>query len=418
MSLTVKVLLGLVAGLLAGFGVAASGMPALETAVQWIEPLGRIWVNAIRMTVIPLVGSLLVVGIVGTDVRAVGRIGTRAIGLFLGLIAFAAVMTAIVVPPLVSLLPADPQAAASLRDSLGGSGGAESQVLTMGEWLVSLVPTNPIGAMADGAMLPFIIFILLFSLAAARIKPVQKEAITGFFKAVSEAMLVLIGWILDLAPIGVFALSLGLGANMGLNTAGAILAYIVIHSGLCILLLALTYPLAVFGGGLPLKEFSGASIPAQAVAFSSRSSLASLPPAVEEAENRLKLPAAINSFLLPLGFSVFRITAPVPMIVGAYFIAFFYGIQLEPIHLLTMVLTSILASFTVPGVPGGGVIAAVPVLMAVDLPVEGIGILLAVDTIPDIFRTTANVTANIGAAVVLAKGESRSQEDGPSPAPS
>ena len=124
MSLTVKVLLGLVAGLLAGFGVAAAGVPSLETAVHWIEPLGRIWVNAIRMTVIPLVGSLLVVGIVGTDVRAVGRIGTRAIGLFLGLIAFAAVMTAIVTPPLVSRLPADPMAAASLRERLVGSGGA------------------------------------------------------------------------------------------------------------------------------------------------------------------------------------------------------------------------------------------------------------------------------------------------------
>jgi Na+/H+-dicarboxylate symporter len=225
-------------------------------------------------------------------------------------------------------------------------------------------------------------------------------------------MLVLIGWILDLAPIGVFALALNLGANMGLNTAGAILAYIVIHSGLCIILLGAVYPLAVFGGRLPLREFSGASLPAQAVAFSSRSSLASLPPAVEECEKRLKLPAAINSFLLPLGFSVFRITAPVPMIVGAYFIAYFYGITLEPIHLLTMVVTSLLASFTVPGVPGGGVIAAVPVLMAVNLPVEGIGILLAVDTIPDIFRTTANVTANVGAAVVLARGEEEKRADG------
>jgi Na+/H+-dicarboxylate symporter len=130
---------------------------------------------------------------------------------------------------------------------------------------------------------------------------------------------------------------------------------------------------------------------------------------VEEAEERLKLPPAINSFLLPLGFSVFRITAPVPMIVGAYFIAYFYGIGLEPIHLLTMTVTSVLASFTVPGVPGGGVIAALPVLMAVGLPAEGIGILLAVDTIPDIFRTTANVTANIGAAVVLARGERKEQ---------
>jgi len=405
MSLTVKVLLGLVAGLLAGFGVGAADIPALETAASWIEPLGRLWVNAIRMTVIPLVGSLLVVGVVGTDVRAVGRIGGRALALFLSLIAFAAVLTAAVTPPLVSRLPSDPQAAAALRESLGGAGDAQAQVLSLGEWLVSLVPTNPMEAMADGAMLPFIIFTLLFSLAAARIAASHRELITGFFKAVSEAMLVLIGWILELAPIGVFALALSLGANMGLNTAGAILAYVAIHSGLCILLLGAVYPLAVVGGRMSLKEFSGASLPAQAVAFSSRSSLASLPPAVEECEQRLRLPAAINSFLLPLGFSVFRITAPVPMIVGAYFIAFFYGIELGPMVLLTMVVTSLLASFTVPGVPGGGVIAAVPVLMAADLPVEGIGILLAVDTIPDIFRTTANVTANVGAAVVLARGE-------------
>ncbi|MGD2121730.1 MAG: dicarboxylate/amino acid:cation symporter [Gemmatimonadota bacterium] len=415
MSLTVRVLLGLVLGLLAGFGVGAAGVDFLNDLVGWIEPLGRMWVNAIRMTVIPLVGSLLVVGVVGTDVRAVGRIGGRAIGLFLALIAFAAVLTALVTPPLVGRLPVDAAAAESLRESLAGAGQAESQVQSIGEWLVSLIPTNPMEAMADGAMLPFIIFTLLFSLAAARIAADHKEAIVGLFKAISEAMLVLIGWILDLAPIGVFALALSLGANMGLNAAGAILAYIIIHSGLCIILLGVVYPLAVVGGRLPLKEFSGASLPAQAVAFSSRSSLASLPPAVEEAENRLKLPAAINSFLLPLGFSVFRITAPVPMIVGAYFIAYFYGITLEPLQLLTMVATSLLASFTVPGVPGGGVIAAVPVLMAVDLPVEGIGILLAVDTIPDIFRTTANVTANIGAAVVLARGEEKSDRNGKSP---
>ena len=407
MSLTIKVLVGLVGGLLAGIAVAASGLPALETAADWIEPLGRIWVNAIRMTVLPLVGSLLVVGVVGTDIRAVGRIGGRAVLLFVTLITFAAALTALVTPPLVARLPADPTAAAALREGLARAGEAlaHTPVLTVREWLVSLVPTNPIGAMAEGAMLPFIIFTLLFALAAARLARERRELLTEFFRAVSEAMLVLISWILELAPIGVFALALNLGANMGLAAAGAILYYVVIHSGLCILLLAGIYPLAVFGGRLSLKEFSAASLPAQAVAFSSRSSLASLPPAVEEAKNRLKLPDAINSFLLPLGFSTFRITAPVPMIVGAYFIAYFYGITLEPIHLATMVVTSILASFTVPGVPGGGVIAAVPVLMAVGLPVEGIGILLAVDTIPDIFRTTANVTGIMGAAVVLARGE-------------
>jgi Na+/H+-dicarboxylate symporter len=407
MSLTIKVLMGLVGGLVAGIAVAASGVPALETAAEWMEPLGRLWVNAIRMTVLPLVGSLLVVGVVGTDVRAVGRLGGRAVLLFVALIAFAAVLTALVTPPLVARLPADPEAAAALREGLAraGEAAAQTRVLTVKEWLVSLVPTNPVGAMAEGAMLPFIIFTLLFALAAARLPRERREVLTEFFRAVSEAMLVLITWILELAPMGVFALALNLGANMGLAAAGAIVYYVVIHSGLCVLLLAGIYPLAVFGGRLSLKEFSGASLPAQAVAFSSRSSLASLPPAVEEARNRLKLPEAVNSFLLPLGFSTFRITAPVPMIVGAYFIAYFYGVTLEPIHLATMVVTSVLASFTVPGVPGGGVIASMPVLMAVGLPVEGIGILLAVDTIPDIFRTTANVTGIMGAAVVLARGE-------------
>jgi proton glutamate symport protein len=412
MSLTMKVLAALAGGLAAGFAVGASGVPALHTAAEWIEPLGRIWVNAIRMTVLPLVGSLLVVGVVGTDVRAVGRIGGRAVLLFVALITFAAILTALVTPPLVARLPANPEAAAALQEGLAQAGAAVSQtrVLTVKEWLVSLVPTNPIGAMAEGAMLPFIIFTLLFALAAARLAPEGRELLTGFFRAVSEAMLVLINWILALAPVGVFALALNLGANMGLAAAGAIVYYVLIHSGLCIVLLASVYPLAVFGGRLSLKAFSEASLPAQAVAFSSRSSLASLPPAVEEARNRLKLPDAINSFLLPLGFSTFRITAPVPMIVGAYFIAYFYGITLEPLHLLTMVVTSVLAAFTVPGVPGGGVIAAMPVLMAVGLPVEGIGILLAVDTIPDIFRTTANVTAVMGAAVVLARGERDEKE--------
>ncbi len=407
MSLTLKVLAALVGGLSAGLAITASGVSWLGTLAAWIEPLGRIWVNAIRMTVLPLVGSLLVVGVVGTDVRAVGRIGGRAVLLFVSLIAVAAILTALVTPPLVALLPSDPDAAATLRQGLAGDGGAAAQtrVLTVREWMVSLVPTNPVGAMAEGAMLPFIIFTLLFALAAARLAPERKTLLTDFFRAVSDAMLVLINWILELAPIGVFALALNLGANMGLAAAGAILYYVAIQSGLCIVLLLAVYPLAVFGGRLSLKEFSAASLPAQAVAFSSRSSLASLPPAVEEAKNRLKLPDAINSFLLPLGFSTFRITAPVPMIVGASFIAYFYGITLGPMQMATMVVTSVLASFTVPGVPGGGVIAALPVLMAVGLPAEGIGILLAVDTIPDLFRTTANVTGNIGAAVVLARGE-------------
>ncbi len=363
--------------------------------------------NAIRMTVLPLVGAMLVAGVVGSDHRAVGRVGGRAALAFVVLVAAAALLTAVVTPTLLAWLPTDPAAAAALRNTVGAAvpDAAQSQVPTVQDWLVGLVPVNPVGAMAQGTMLPFIIFVVLFSLAAARLPLERRRLVTELAQAVADAMMMLITWVLRAAPIGVFALALTLGMNLGLAAAEAILVYVALHSALCIVLTAAIYPAAIVLGRLPVTDFTAATLPVQAVAFSSRSSLASLPAAVEQCKTRLHLPDAITSFLLPLGFATFRIAAPVPMIAGACFIAHLYGISLGAAQLATMVVTSIAASFTVPGVPGGSVIAALPVLMSAGLPAEGLGILLAVDTIPDVFRTTANVTANMGVAVVLAKGE-------------
>ena len=158
------------------------------------------------------------------------------------------------------------------------------------------------------------------------------------------------------------------------------------------------YPAAVFVGRVPLRRFARAALPAQAVAFSSRSSIAALPALIESARTRLGLPDAIAVFILPLATALFRVGATLGLMTGCLFIARLYGIAIGPGQVATLVLTSVLTSFSIPGIPGGSILAMVPVLASVGLPIDGLGILLGVDTIPDIFRTTANVTGQLAAA--------------------
>jgi Na+/H+-dicarboxylate symporter len=151
-------------------------------------------------------------------------------------------------------------------------------------------------------------------------------------------------------------------------------------------------------------DFARAALPAQAVAFSSRSSLASLPAMIESAREQLRLPDEITSFFLPLAASVYRIGAAVGQTVGVLFIAQLYGVTLGPAQLASVVLTVVATSFSVPGIPGGSIVIMAPVLMDAGLPLEGIGILLGADTIPDMFRTTANVTGHMAMAVAIGTG--------------
>jgi Na+/H+-dicarboxylate symporter len=181
--------------------------------------------------------------------------------------------------------------------------------------------------------------------------------------------------------------------------------YIGVVSALSMLLIGLLYPVAVIGGRVTLVAFARAILPAQAMAFSGRSSLAALPAMITATRDTLKLPSQIAGFLVPLLTATFRIGAGVGQTVPVVFIAHLYGIPLGPAQLATIAFTSIIVSFSIPGIPGGTIIAMVPVLMAAGLPIEGAGIMLGVDTIPDMFRTTANVTGDMTAAVVLGARE-------------
>ena len=408
MSLTLQVLIGLIAGLALGIGIAGSDSAFAHTLLATAGPVGTIFINAIRMTVIPLVVATLIVGVsAAPDPKAVGRIGLRSLVIFVIVVSVAAAFGVLLGAPLLAAFPLDPAAVDALRASATNiEGAASGAVPSFTEWVIGLVPVNVIKAAADGAMLPLILFSVVFAAALTRVAPDRRASVVGFFEGVQDASLVLVRAILALAPIGVFGLAVPLAAKMGIAAAGALVGYIAIVSGICIAFMALVlYPAAVVIGRVPLREFARAALPAQGIAFSSRSSLAALPALLETVSSTLRLPPTIGSFFIPLAASMFRAGAGIGQTVGVLFIAKLYGVDLGTAQLLTIAVTSVITSFSVPGVPGGSILVMVPVLMAAGIPIEGIGILLGVDTIPDMFRTTTNVTGHMSAAVVLSRGE-------------
>jgi len=403
-----RVLVALIAAILLGMIISASGSVSLTTAADAIAPIGAVWVNAIRMTVIPLVVSLLITGVASaSDVKAIGRIGGRSLLVFVTLIAVVAIVVIPLAPLVFSLLPqggarqALPAGAAEAAGQVVSSG----QVQTFSTWLTSLVPTNPVAAAANGAMLPLIVFTLLLAVAIARSGPETRTTLVTFFRALGEAMLVLVHWIIRLAPIGVFALVLPLAVHVGGVMAGGIGFYVVAYSLVSIVVILLLYPVVAIFGGIPVRRFARAALPSQLIAFSSSSSIASLPALVESAEQGLGLPKPITGFVLPLAVSTFKIAGPVSWTMGALFVGWFYGVPLHARELATIAAATVFLSFGVPGIPRGAFIMLAPLFSAIGLPVEGIGILIAVDAVPDLFATTLNVTGDLAAAAIVAKGQ-------------
>ncbi len=411
MSLTTKVLIALLAGLALGILLAVTAFPGAPTITAILDPIGTLFINAIRMTVIPLVVSCLVVGVSSApDPRSVGRIGARAIVVFIVVCATSSATGLLLGVPLMELFPLDPAVVESLRASAmeGAASAAERAqgVQTLTQWLVSLVPVNPVGAAASGAMLPLIVFTVLFAAALLRVEGDRRVAVVRFFEGLQDASLVLVRAILAFAPLGVFALAVPLAARMGLSAIGALASYIAIVTGVCVLYnVAFLYPAAILLGRVPLKLFARAALPAQGIAFSARSSLAALPAMLESVEQVLRLPPSISKFFIPLSSSMFRAGAGVGQVIGVLFLARLYGVDLGTAQYLSIGLATIVTSFSVPGVPAGSMIVMIPVLTAAGVPIEGIAILIGVDTIPDMFRTTTNITGHMTAAVILARGE-------------
>jgi Na+/H+-dicarboxylate symporter len=266
------------------------------------------------------------------------------------------------------------------------------------------VPANPVRAAAEEQFLPLILFTVVFALALTRITPERREGVGRFFRGVADTMFVLIRWVLWFTPVGVFALAFALAARTGLGGAGALIYFVVLLSALLLLFTLVLYPVGTLAGGAPTGAFVRALIPAQAVAVSTRSSLACLPSLMDGAERELRLAPAVAGFVLPLSVSTFKVHRTISDVVELLFLARLYGIELGPGQVATFFVTALILSFSAVGIPSGGYsFKTLPAFLAVGIPLEGVAILKAVDVIPDIFKTLLNVTGDMTAATILAR---------------
>ncbi|MDP9199109.1 MAG: dicarboxylate/amino acid:cation symporter, partial [Pseudomonadota bacterium] len=267
----------------------------------------------------------------------------------------------------------------------------------------SFVAPNVIEAAAGDAMLALAVFALILGFAITRIEPARQLGLRTFFEAIAEAMLVIVGWVLLVAPIGVFALAFVVGARTGFDSLGAFAHYVAIVSLALIVITLLAYPLAIYGGRIRLATFARAMIPAQSVAISTQSSLASLPAMIEAARGPLAQPPQVVGITLPLAVSLFRFTSPAGNMAVAIYLAGLHGIDLSFWQLAAGVVVAAIVSVAAVGIASAVTFFAMmaPICLAMGVPIELLALLIAVETIPDIFRTIGNVTADVAVTTVI-----------------
>lgn len=405
MSSSTRILLALVVGLVIGISLSAAQPTWLPRSISIAEPIGSLWLDALRMTVIPLVFSLLITGIASTSATtAAGGLTARSMLLFTVVLLGAGVFGEVVVTAFLALWPIPASAAEALRASVESSSTIVPAVAPLSEWLGALVPTNPIKAAADGEMLPLVLFALIFGFAVTRLVKAQARLMVDFFQALVDAMMVIVDWVILVGPIGVFALAYVVGARVGLAAAGALAHYLVLLVVVQVLVILLIYPLVAIGARMPLARFARGVAPAQVVATSTQSSLASLPAMVESSRD-LGVPNHVTALVMPLAVSVFRFTSPVANLAVVLYSASLFGVELGFVHYAVGIVVAYLMSVASVGLPGqvSFFAAIAPICLAMGVPVGMLPLLLAVETIPDIFRTIGNVTADVGITAVLGR---------------
>ena len=267
-AVSIRILASLILGLLLGAALSAFA-PALAPKVLSVaQPVGRLWLDALTMTVTPLVFGLVVTGIAATA-AADGAAG-RAFGWLAILLAAACTVSALFSTAFLTLWPVT----AGLTPD---AAGPTPEVASAAEWLTAFIPTNPIKAAAETAVAPLVVFALLFGFASRRIPPPLQLSLISVIEAMVETMLVIVRWVLWLGPLGVGALAIAVGVQLGAGAFGALLQYVLLASGACLVMAILAYPMVVAFGGISPLRFARAALPAQAVAFSTQSSLATLP---------------------------------------------------------------------------------------------------------------------------------------------
>jgi proton glutamate symport protein len=389
----------LAAGL--GLGIVLEGSALAATILPLADVVGTLWLRGLQMTIVPLVAALLVVGIVQTVAAArAGKVAATALVLFGAVLTTGTVFAAFAMPALLEAFPIPQAAAEALRQGLAGP--AETRVPGIADFLKSLVPANIFAAAAETAMIGIIVFFSLLGLAIVRLPDVHRKLMVTFFEAVTGAMLVIIGWVLWIAPLGVFALSLTVAGQSGAAALGALAHYILTVAAMGAAVFVLAYGVAVVAARQPLGRFARAVLPVQAMAISTQSSLASLP-AMLGACRTLGLRDTSGELVLPLAVALFRATGPAMNLGVAIYVAKLAGMELTPLMLATGVLVALATTIGSVSLPGAisFVTAIGPIAIAMGVPVGPLALLVAVEVLPDIMRTVGNVTMDVAVTATV-----------------
>ena len=415
MSLSLRIFLSLLAGLAAGTLLTAFASPAaIAAAAAVFEPIGGLWLDALQMTVIPLVIGLLFTGIADAARSArTSRLAGHALLLFGALVIGGAAITVVFVPELLKLWPIAAEQARSLIVAEAGTTAAAPATMTAAAWLRGFVPTNVFAALAGGTMLQLVVFTGAFAMAATRLPETQRSVLTTLFNAVTQAMLVLVKWILALAPIGVFALAAMVGIKAGVDAVGVLAHYVAVVIAAQLVIIVLIYVLAAAFSRPGLLAFARAALPAQVVAISTQSSIATLPAMVTAATVSLRVPNAVARLVLPMAVSIFRVTSAPANLAVVLYVAHLHGVALGPAQLATGVAVAFAVSIASVGLPGqvSFITSVAPIALAMGVPIGALPLLIAVEMVPDIFRTLGNVSADIAVTAVLARDETLARDE-------
>ncbi|GAA4043031.1 dicarboxylate/amino acid:cation symporter [Sphingomonas rosea] len=389
--------LGLLLGVLA-HGRVADGSPVVEAA----RLVGSLWLNALRLTLVPLVFSLVVTGVAAAVSSHVGgRLGRRIALSFVALLLLSAVLAALLGPLLLDLGPSPDLALAPT---------ARVEVPAATAWILGLVPPNLVNAAAEGAIVPVVLFALVFALAAVKLGH-EAAPVLGFFKALAAVMIRLVQWVLVLAPLGIFGLAFVLGATTGLGAGAFIGWYVVVQIAVTLTLAALMIPLAL-RSGVRLSAFAREAAQPLAIAASTQSSLAALP-AMVTAAARLGLPERSAGVVLPLAVALFRIAAPASIVIVTLALARLAQVELGLLQVAVIIGLATLNTLVIAGLPNQITFFAAyaPPALAVGVPIELLPIFLAIDAIPDMFYTVTNVTADLAVTSFVSRDAAEGPEE-------
>lgn len=414
-----QIIIGLILGLI--WGLVASMIGLSEFTVDYIKPVGTIFINLLKLIAVPLVLASLIVGVTSlNDIAKLSRMGGKTIAFYIVTTVFAITIGLIVVNIIQpgKTLPKETQQQLQAQYSQNIEGSKQSvkefKERKPLDFFVDIVPQNIFSATSDNSnMLQVVFLAILFGVGIIQISSEKGKVLINFFDSLNEMIIKIVDFIMMLAPYGVFALIAGVIVDLAGNDLTKALDLLSALGWYCVAVLVglALHVLIVYSGlfklfsKMKLRDFFKAIRPAMLLGFSTSSSSATLPVTMERVEKNVGVDEEVSSFVLPIGATVNMDGTSLYQAVAAVFIAQALGLDLTIFQQLTIVLTATLASIGSAGVPGAGIIMLVIVLQAVNVPVEGIGLILGVDRILDMCRTAVNITGDAAVSVAVAYTE-------------